>query len=114
MILKKRDVVEVKVSKTFYVGNLEWHTTPEELKEFFSVIGTVHSVDIIKDRETGKSKGFGFVTMDNADDAMKEMNGKDFRGRSLKISEARERMARPSFREVTPPRVTGGELDRIY
>jgi len=87
--------------KTFYVGNLEWHATPEELKEFFMPLGTVQSVEIIKDRETGKSKGFGFVTMDNADEAMKEMNGKEFRGRSLKLNEAREktplREFKPSF-----------------
>jgi len=95
----------VSGSKTFYVGNLEWHATSEELKEFFSPLGTVHSVDIIKDRETGRSKGFGFVTMDNADEAMKEMNGKELRGRSLKLSDARERSSKPLFREPTYPRM---------
>ena len=91
--------------KTIYVGNLEWHATPEELKEFFSPLGTVHSVEIIKDRETGRSKGFGFVTMDNADEAMKEMNGKDFRGRSLKLNEAREKTPqfKPSFNYPRKP-----------
>jgi RNA recognition motif-containing protein len=92
------------VQKTIYVGNLEWNTSPEELKLFFSPIGTVTSAEIIKDRETGKSKGFGFVTMENAEQAMIEMNGKELRGRSLKINEAREKTPRSTFRETTPPR----------
>ena len=83
------------MQKTIYVGNLEWNTSPEELKEFCAPIGTVFSADIIKDRETGKSKGFGFVTMENADEAVVKLNGKELRGRSLKINEARERTPKP-------------------
>jgi len=86
--------MEVKVAKTIYVGNLEWHTTPEELKAFFSSIGKVISAEIIKDRETGRSKGYGFVNMENAEEAMKELNGKELRGRSLKLNEAKEKPAR--------------------
>jgi RNA recognition motif-containing protein len=100
------------VQKTIYVGNLEWGTTPEELKEFFTPIGTVISAEIIKDRETGKSKGFGFVTMENAEQAMIELNGKEIRGRSLKINEAREKAPRQTIREFNPPRFDKNREER--
>jgi RNA recognition motif-containing protein len=87
------------VAKTIYVGNLEWNTTQEELKEFFAPIGAVASADIIKDRETGRSKGFGFVVMENAEKAITEMDGKELRGRALKINEAREK-PQSSFRST--------------
>lgn len=86
-ILKNR-TMEAPVLKTFYVGNLEWKTTEEELKNFFSPYGRVSSVQIKKFPETGLSKGYAFVTMENADQAMQELNGKEFRGRILKINEA--------------------------
>lgn len=77
----------------FYVGNLQWETTEEELKSLFSVHGSVTSAEIIKDKETGRSRGFGFVLMPEADSqtVITELNGKELRGRSLKINEARER-----------------------
>ncbi|MEN8158875.1 MAG: RNA-binding protein [Myxococcota bacterium] len=79
-----------------YVGNLPWRATDEELKEFFSAYGTVQSATIVSDRDTGRSRGFGFVEID--DDgmakAMSDANGKDFGGRALRVSEARERQPR--------------------
>lgn len=76
---------------TLYVGNLEWNTTDEELESFFAGV-KVTSVQILKDKETGRAKGFGFVTVeDAAQDIIYAYNGKELRGRSLKISEAREK-----------------------
>lgn len=82
----------------FYVGNLQWDTTEEELKSFFSVHGTVTSAQIIKDRESGRSRGFGFVLIPdaNAQTVIADLNGKELRGRSLTVNEAREREARNS------------------
>jgi len=80
--------------KKLYVGNLSWGTTEESLKELFSKHGNVVSVSIITDRQTGRSRGFGFVEMENADDAIQQLNGKEFQGRSLKVSEATGRKSR--------------------
>ena len=77
--------------KTFYVGNIEWSTTVEELEALFSPYGIVTKVEIKKDFNTGKSRGYGFITMENADKAMKEINGKEFKGRNLKINDAHKR-----------------------
>jgi RNA recognition motif-containing protein len=83
--------------KRIYVGNLPWTTTDTELQTLFSPYGTVHSVAVINDRETGRSRGFGFVEMDDseADRAIEELNGRDFGGRALRINEAQERQRRP-------------------
>lgn len=75
-----------------FVGGIAWATTEEGLKEFFSQVGTVVEVKIIIDRQTGKSKGFGFVTMsseEEADKAVAELNDKEVDGRTLKIDKAR-------------------------
>ena len=77
-----------------YVGNLSYGTTEEELRDAFAAHGTPDSVKIIVDRETGRSKGFGFVEF--ADDqqakaAMSALNGKEFGGRTLTVNEARPR-----------------------
>jgi RNA recognition motif-containing protein len=81
------------VSKRLFVGNLPFRATEDELRGFFEQHGTVHSVAIITDRQTGRSRGFGFVEMDDgeADTAMSELDGKEFAGRNIRISEARER-----------------------
>ena len=87
-------------NKNLYVGNLQWGTTEEDLKELFSHYGTVNSVTVIKDRETSRSKGFGFVEMgtnEEADDAMKNLNEKELGGRNLKINEAIQKPNRRSF-----------------
>ncbi|NLI92410.1 MAG: RNA-binding protein [Peptococcaceae bacterium] len=81
------------MTKTLYVGNLPWSTSSEELTEFFSRYGNVVGSRIITDRETGRSRGFGFVEV-AADDAARlaeELNGSDFNGRSLTVNEARPR-----------------------
>ena len=76
--------------KKLYVGNLSFETTETELKDLFAQSGLVETVRIITDRDTGRSKGFGFVEMqEGGDKAIAEMNGKDFNGRSLTVNEAR-------------------------
>jgi RNA recognition motif-containing protein len=79
------------MSKKIYVGNLSFRTTEEELAALFEQIGSVESVSIITDRDTGRSKGFGFVSMndDDAEKAIAAFNGKDFGGRPLTVNEAR-------------------------
>jgi RNA recognition motif-containing protein len=79
--------------KKIYVGNLSWSATEPELQDLFGAYGAVHSVAIITDRETGRSRGFGFVELDDgdADRAISELNGRDFGGRALRVNEAQER-----------------------
>ena len=85
---------EVRVSKKLYVGNLSFSATEDQLKDYFGQFGEVISVKIITDRATGRSRGFCFVEMENADAAMNELNGKEYDGRKLMINEAREREPR--------------------
>jgi RNA recognition motif-containing protein len=78
------------MKKKLYVGNLSFETTETELKELFDQTGSVETVRIITDRDTGRSKGFGFVEMqEGGDKAIAQMNGKDFKGRALTVNEAR-------------------------
>ena len=85
------------MKKKLYVGNLSFETTESDLKELFGQAGTVETVRIITDRDTGRSKGFGFVEMqDGGDKAIAEMNGKDFKGRALTVNEARPMTSRDS------------------
>jgi RNA recognition motif-containing protein len=73
-----------------YVGNLSWTTTETELKDLFSQHGEVNSTNIIQDRETGRSRGFGFVEMDQgADEAVENLNGFDLNGRNIKVNIAK-------------------------
>jgi RNA recognition motif-containing protein len=83
-----------------YVGNLSFNTTEADLKEAFQSFGEVQTASIIKDKFSGDSRGFGFVEMPNKDEAVKAMagmNGKDLRGRSLKVNEAKARTDRGGF-----------------
>ena len=84
------------MSKTLYVGNLPWATTEEELKAIFSEHAEVVGVRIITDRETGRSKGFGFVEIneDALEKTISEMNGYNLNGRQLVVNEARPRSGR--------------------
>lgn len=85
------------MSKKLYVGNLPFSATEESLKEAFSQFGTVESVTIITDRDTGQSKGFGFIelaTKQEAAGAITKMNGSEMDGRSLKVSEAKPQVPR--------------------
>lgn len=76
-----------------YVGNLPWSTTEDDLRDLFSEVGETDSVAVITDRETGRSRGFGFVEMsdDDARNAIARFDGKDFQGRTLRINEAQNR-----------------------
>jgi RNA recognition motif-containing protein len=77
-----------------YVGNLSYGMSEDELRDAFGAFGAVSSVKILMDRETGRSRGFGFVEMPNqseAETAIAQLNGKDVGGRALRINEARPR-----------------------
>ncbi|HMT09538.1 MAG TPA: RNA-binding protein [Pyrinomonadaceae bacterium] len=77
-----------------YVGNLSFGTTNQDLNDLFGAIGTVESANVIEDRETGRSRGFGFVEMASQADgeaAIAELNGKEVDGRTLKVNEAKPR-----------------------
>jgi len=77
-----------------YVGNLAFQTTSEELQTLFAQAGTVESVSLIEDRETGRSRGFGFVEMSTKEEgaaAISQFNGKDMGGRALNVNEAKPR-----------------------
>jgi RNA recognition motif-containing protein len=82
------------MAKNIYVGNLPWSTTEEEVRDAFSQYGEVHSVNLINDRETGRPRGFGFVEMENGDEAIRALDGTDFGGRTIKVNEARPRTKR--------------------
>jgi RNA recognition motif-containing protein len=85
------------MKKKLYVGNLSFETTESELKDLFAQSGAVETVRIITDRETGRSKGFGFIEMqEGGDKAIAQMNGKDFNGRALTVNEARPMSTRES------------------
>ena len=82
------------MGKKLYVGNLPYGATDSDLENLFATHGTVQSAQVIMDRDTGRSKGFGFVEMDNdqqAQAAIAALNGQDFNGRSLTVNEARPR-----------------------
>ena len=77
-----------------YVSNLGYHTTESDLKKMFEQYGVVSTAKIITDRETGRSRGFGFVEMSSSDDAqsaIKNLNGHEMEGRQISVSVARER-----------------------
>jgi nucleolin len=80
--------------KKLYIGNLPFTATEEAVKTFFGQVGEVTSVNLISDTYTGRPRGFGFLEMENADQAVTDLNGKDFEGRPLKVSIAREREER--------------------
>jgi RNA recognition motif-containing protein len=77
-----------------YVGNLSFQTTNEDLQQHFSSVGTVESANVVEDRDTGRSRGFGFVEMASqaeGEAAIAELNGKELNGRELNVNEARPR-----------------------
>jgi cold-inducible RNA-binding protein len=86
------------MSKKIYVGNLPWSTTSADLEQMFAQHGTVRAAEVISDRETGRSRGFGFVEMETEEGmnvAIQALNGFDMGGRPLTVNEARERTPRP-------------------
>ena len=77
-----------------YVGNLSFQTSSDDLQQLFAQVGTVESASVVEDRETGRSRGFGFVEMASKEEgqaAIEQFNGKDFQGRNLTVNEARPR-----------------------
>lgn len=82
---------------TIYVGNLPFSATEAEVRKLFEQYGSVQSVKLVNDRETGRPRGFGFVDMPSSDaqKAIEHTNGMDMGGRPLRVNEAREREARP-------------------
>jgi cold-inducible RNA-binding protein len=81
-----------------FVGSLSWNTTDDQLKDFFATVGTVVTANVIFDRETNRSKGFGFVEMstdDEAKAAVEQLNNKELDGRTIVVNEARPREERP-------------------
>jgi cold-inducible RNA-binding protein len=98
------------MSTRLFVGNLSFNATQEQLKELFGAHGTVQQVEIIKDKFSGRPRGFGFVTMESkegAEAAIKAFNGKEIDGRALTVNEARPR-------EERAPRPGGGGGRREY
>lgn len=82
-----------------YVGNLAYSVTDSDLRELFSTYGEISTVNLITDKFSGQSKGFGFVEMDDnsqADAAIKALNDTDLKGRNIKVNQAKPRADRPS------------------
>src|ERR671928_273934 len=82
------------MSMKLYVGNLSFQTSSEDLQQLFSQAGTVESASVVEDRDTGRSRGFGFVEMSTKEEgeaAIQQFNGKEFGGRNLTVNEARPR-----------------------
>jgi RNA recognition motif-containing protein len=80
-----------------YVGNLSFNTTNQDLNDLFGQVGTVESANVVEDRDTGRSRGFGFVEMssqEEADNAIAQFNGKEVDGRELKVNEAKPQESR--------------------
>lgn len=83
------------MTKKLYVGNLSFRVTSEELRQLFSQYGNVTSASVISDRDTGRSRGFGFVEMaDGGEQAIEALNGQDLQGRALTVNEAKPREPR--------------------
>ena len=81
-----------------YAGNLSYSVTDDDLRQAFAQFGTVDPADVIMDRSTGRSKGFGFVEMSDANEAkaaIEGLNGKDLKGRDINVNEARPKAERP-------------------
>jgi cold-inducible RNA-binding protein len=105
------------MSTKLFVGNLSFNTTENDLQDLFAAYGPVQSVDMIMDRTTGRPRGFGFVTMENQDDAQKAieaLHGKNFDGRDLTVNEARPREDRPQGGGRSFGGGGGGGGDRGY
>lgn len=86
------------MASKLFVGSLAWTTNDDGLKSFFSGVGNVVSATVIMDRESGRSKGFGFVEMSSDEEAkaaIDQLNGKELDGRAVVVSEARPRQPRP-------------------
>ena len=104
------------MSKRIYVGNLSYQTTEGDLSTLFEQVGQVESVNVITDRDTGRSKGFAFVEMDTdaAEKAIAQFNGTEVNGRALTVNEARPREERSGNRGGYGGGHNGGRGGRRY
>ncbi len=86
-----------EMGNKLYVGNLSFRVTSEDLQEYFGAAGAVESANVVHDRETGRSRGFGFVEMASEDGAtaISQFNGQEYDGRNMVVNEARPREERP-------------------
>jgi RNA recognition motif-containing protein len=100
------------MTKRIYVGNLASHTTERDLTDLFERVGRIVSASIITDRDTGRSKGFGFVEMgsEDAERAIAQLNQMDLNGRTLSVTEARARLQSSAERGIPPSRLFVGNL----
>jgi cold-inducible RNA-binding protein len=92
------------MGRKLFVGNLSFQTTSADLETLFAEVGTCESAAVVTDRETGRSRGFGFVEMASNDEAQKAiaaLNGRDVQGRQLNVSEAKERADRGGGRSFS-------------
>ncbi len=88
------------MSMKLYVGNLSFNTSSSDLQDLFSQAGTVESASVVEDRDTGRSRGFGFVEMatrEEGEAAIQQLNGKEVGGRNLNVNEAKPREDRGGF-----------------
>ena len=95
------------MSKRLFVGGLPYSVTNSQLEELFSAVGKIDSINVITDRYTGQGKGFGFVEMtseEDAQNAIKTLNGTDFMGRKINVNEARPQESRDRNRDQQPNR----------
>ena len=95
--LRDRSCADKEMSKRLFIGNIAWGTTSASLKTHFEQVGSVEKCDVLTDKMTGRSRGFGFVEMTNdadADKAVATLNGSDLDGRKIAVSEARPRQER--------------------
>ncbi len=93
------------MNQKIYVGNLAYGSTDQDLQELFAQHGTVQTANVVTDRETGRSRGFGFVEMASAEEAQKAisaLNGTEFQGRNLVVNEARPQVRKGGPRERGP------------
>ena len=98
------------MAKNLFVGSLPWSVNDEQLAQIFAEAGTVDSARVITERDSGRSKGFGFVEMASDDEAKKAvemLNGKEIEGRAITVNEARPREERYYIFHTTKPRLGG-------
>jgi cold-inducible RNA-binding protein len=94
LFIPKKGERYIRMTTKLYVGNLAFQTTSQELQEMFASAGTVESAAVVEDRDTGRSRGFGFVEMsskEEATSAIDQFNGRELGGRALKVNEAKPR-----------------------
>jgi RNA recognition motif-containing protein len=106
-----KKLVSERKKMNIYVGNLSSDVTEDDLKEVFKAFGQVESINIIKDKFSGQSRGFGFVEIPNKNEALevlKQADGKEIKGRAIKVNEARAKAGRPGRRGGGPGGGFGG------